>query len=221
MYTPSKACIRMWWARQGLSGWTANYNPTCYFQIRQSVFYRKRWCSCYRKISHSNMSEGTAGTYSIAVTWALPLYLLAPSLHWGELCLSAGCIPLLFSVASGNAGRPQSPEETRNKNISVKKDLEGFLVAQQFKKKSTCNAGDVGDRDLTGSGRSPGEGNGYPLQCSCLENPMDRGAWWATDHRVTKNWTGLKWLRMHARERSRLLLRKLKCQIWPCKLCIC
>ena len=135
MYTPSKACIRMWWARQGLSGWTANYNPTCYFQIRQSVFYRKRWCSCYRKISHSNMSEGTAGTYSIAVTWALPLKLLGPSLHWGELCLSAGWIPLLFSVASVNAGRPQSPEETRNKNISVKKDLEGFLVAQQFKKK--------------------------------------------------------------------------------------
>ena len=135
MYTPSKARIRMWWARQGLSGWTANYNLTCYFQIRQSVFYRKRWYSYYRKISHSNMSEGTAGTYSIAVTWALPLYLLGPSLHWGELCLSAGWIPLLFSVAAGNAGRPQSPEETRNKNISGKKDLEGFLVAQQFKKK--------------------------------------------------------------------------------------
>ena len=75
-------------------------------------------------------------------------------------------------MAAGNAGRPQSPEETRNKSISGKKDLEGFLVAQQFekkKKKSTCNAGDVGDRDLTGSGRSPGEGNGYALQYSCLE----------------------------------------------------
>ena len=98
-------------------------------------------------------------------------------------------------MAAGNAGRPQSPEETRNKSISGKKDLEGFLVAQQFekkKKKSTCNAGDVGDRDLTGSGRSPGEGNGYALQYSCLENPMDRGAWWARVHRVTKSWTGLK-----------------------------
>ena len=54
-------------------------------------------------------------------------------------------------------------------------------------KASACNAGDLG---LTpGSGRSPGEGNGYPLQYSCLENPMDRGVWWATIHRVTKSWT--------------------------------
>ena len=39
-----------------------------------------------------------------------------------------------------------------------------------------------------------GEGNGNPLQYSCLENPMDRGAWWATVHRVAKSWTWLKWL---------------------------
>ena len=44
------------------------------------------------------------------------------------------------------------------------------------------------------SGRSPGEGNGNPLQYSRLENPMDRGAWWAIVHRVTKSWTQLKWL---------------------------
>ncbi|MCH3754006.1 hypothetical protein LZB89_09000, partial [Campylobacter coli] len=42
------------------------------------------------------------------------------------------------------------------------------------------NAGDLGS--ILGSGRSPGEGNGNPLQYSCLENPMDRGAWWATVH---------------------------------------
>ena len=41
------------------------------------------------------------------------------------------------------------------------------------------------------SGRSPGGGNGYPLQYSCLENPMDRGAWWATVHGILKNWTQL------------------------------
>ena len=39
---------------------------------------------------------------------------------------------------------------------------------------------------IPGSGRSPGEGNGSPLQYSCLENPMDRGAWWPTVHRVSK-----------------------------------
>ena len=42
---------------------------------------------------------------------------------------------------------------------------------------------------IPGSGRSPGEGNGYPLQYSCLENPMDRGAWQATVHGVTKSQT--------------------------------
>ena len=42
-----------------------------------------------------------------------------------------------------------------------------------------------------GGGRSPGEGNGNPLPYSCLENPMDRGAWWATVHGVTKSWTRL------------------------------
>ena len=39
-----------------------------------------------------------------------------------------------------------------------------------------------------------GEGNGNPLQYSCLENPMDKGAWWATVHRVAESWTRLKWL---------------------------
>ena len=47
---------------------------------------------------------------------------------------------------------------------------------------SACNAGDLGL--IPGSGRSLGEGNGYPLQYSCLENSMDRGAWWAIVHGV-------------------------------------
>ena len=51
-----------------------------------------------------------------------------------------------------------------------------------------ANAGDTGDVGLiTGSGRSPGGGNGNPFQYSCLGNPMDRGAWWATVHRVAKS----------------------------------
>ena len=52
-------------------------------------------------------------------------------------------------------------------------------------KESTCNAGDPGS--IPGPGRSPREGNGDPLQYSCLENPMGRGAWWATVHGVTKS----------------------------------
>ena len=44
---------------------------------------------------------------------------------------------------------------------------------------------------IPGSGISPGEGNGNPLQYSCLENPMDGGAWWATVHGISKSWTRL------------------------------
>ena len=54
---------------------------------------------------------------------------------------------------------------------------------------SACNAGDKGS--IPGLGRSAGEGNDNPLQYSRLENPIDRGAWWATVHGVTKNWTQL------------------------------
>ena len=56
-------------------------------------------------------------------------------------------------------------------------------------KASAYNAGDPGS--IPGSRRSPGEGNGNPLQHSCLENPMDRGAWLAAVHGVTKSWTRL------------------------------
>ena len=51
-------------------------------------------------------------------------------------------------------------------------------------KESACNTGDLGS--IPGLGRAPGEGNGNPLQCSCLENPMDRGAWQATVYGVTR-----------------------------------
>ena len=61
-----------------------------------------------------------------------------------------------------------------------------------------ANAEDIRDAGLTpGPGRSPGEGNSNPLQDSYLENPMDRGAWWAMVHRFRKNWTRLKWLCTH------------------------
>ena len=56
-------------------------------------------------------------------------------------------------------------------------------------KESACNTGDPGS--VPGSGRSPGEGNGNPLQYSDLENPMDGGSWQATVHGVTKSWTRL------------------------------
>ena len=63
-------------------------------------------------------------------------------------------------------------------------------------KESACHAGDLGL--VPGSERSPGEGFGNPLQYSCLENPLDRGDWRATVHRVTQSWAQLKRLSKHA-----------------------
>ena len=62
--------------------------------------------------------------------------------------------------------------------------IRAFLVALKVKK-SACNAGALGS--ITRSGRSPGEGNGYPLEYFYLENSMDREAWWATVHEVSKS----------------------------------
>ena len=88
-----------------------------------------------------------------------------------------------------------------------------------------ANAGNTGDADLIpGLGRSPGGRNGNPLQFSCLENPMDRGAWWPVVRGVTKSWI---WLRTYGLntcawewicEESWLILPKLGlilfCSLW-------
>ena len=70
------------------------------------------------------------------------------------------------------------------------------LVLGLSGKESACNAGVTGSGPLLG--RSPGGRNGNPLQSSCLEDSMDKGAWWAIVHRVAKSQTQLKQLSMHA-----------------------
>ena len=66
-------------------------------------------------------------------------------------------------------------------------------------KNPPTTAGDIrGASSIPGSERSPEERNGNPLPYSCLEHPMNRGAWWATVQRVAKSWTGLKQLSTHA-----------------------
>ena len=77
------------------------------------------------------------------------------------------------------------------KIISTSKKLSGFPAGSD-RKESACNAGDMGS--ILWLGRSPGGGHGNPLQYSCLENPMDRGAWWATVHGVTRRWTWINQL---------------------------
>ena len=68
--------------------------------------------------------------------------------------------------------------------------LKKLIVVALLVENPPANAGDRRDPGLIpGLGRSPGEGNGNPLQYSCLENPMDREAWWVTVYRVAKSWT--------------------------------
>ena len=74
-------------------------------------------------------------------------------------------------------------------SATIRNSSMGFPAGSDSKE-SACNAGDLGSNH--GLGRFPGEGNGKPLQYSCLENSTDRGVWWATVHGVTKSWTRLR-----------------------------
>ena len=90
-------------------------------------------------------------------------------------CHSVAC-PLVLRW--GGAGEEQSYEPLTPQHLGWK--TPGWLSG----KEQACNAGDAGS--IPGSARAHGKGNGYPLQYSCLENSMDRGAWWATVHGVAE-----------------------------------
>ena len=82
--------------------------------------------------------------------------------------------------------------------VSMEKNMKGINIHVGFPGGSVVKnlPGSAGNRrdtgSIPGSGRSPGVGNGTPLQFSCLENPMDRGAWWAMVHEVAKSQARLK-----------------------------
>ena len=90
----------------------------------------------------------------------------------------------------------------KDKIVPIWDDMigEASLVAQRLKRLPAMRetwVQSLGWEDF------PGEGNGNPLQYSCLENPMDRGAWWATVHRVTKSWTWLSDLTVCIQQRTK------------------
>ena len=127
------------------------------------------------------------------------------TLSWPSLCTPVTLFLLhsfvmYFLVASQTLGidRPiylQVPlqkaqkyiEETSKVPYIVNGITGAYFPGGSDGKASTCNEGDPGL--IPRSGRSPGEGNGNPLQYSCLENSMGRGDWWATVHGVAKSWT--------------------------------
>ena len=77
--------------------------------------------------------------------------------------------------------------------IDIHYIIQGGTSGGTSGKELPANARDLrGVGSIPGSGRYPGEGNGTPLQYCCLENPLDRDAWWAAVHRVTKGWAQLQ-----------------------------
>ena len=111
---------------------------------------------------------GAGTSLSINLTWNWKVSLASPLSHLGNQCFLIG-------------GLTRKNEK--------KNSLYETCLGGSDGKESACNVGDLG---LTpGSGRSPGEVNDNPLQYSCLENPMGRGAWQATVYGVAKSWTRL------------------------------
>ena len=106
-----------------------------------------------------------------------------PGFHCGEAQVPSLVWELRFCMPQGTALKPPPPPK-----LELILQCFGFPAGLDCKE-SACNAGDPGS--IPGSGRSPGEGHGNPLQYSCLENCMERGAWWFTVHGVEKCWTQL------------------------------
>ena len=104
---------------------------------------------------------------------------------------------LLMSISRTLGGVLDGKPQFRGQQEKVKQRtlLLPAFPGSSAGKESACDAGDLSS--IPGSGRSPKGGDGYPLPYSCLENPMDRGAWQATVHGVTKSQAQLKRLSTH------------------------
>ena len=108
---------------------------------------------------------------------------LPTSINWRLPIRAAAEVARIITMGDGNLAESKQLNTDRVAFLW----LNGRIPQWLSSKESACDAGDMGS--ISGSGRSPSGGHGNPLQYSSLENPMDRGAWWATVHRVTKSWT--------------------------------
>ena len=110
----------------------------------------------------------------------------------------------------GHRTKYDLPEEEKKKittfKLWIKLAWNWAIQVVLMIKNLLANAGDLRNvGSIPGSGRSPGGGHGNPLEYSCLENPMDRGVWWATGHGVAKSWTQTEQLK-HASTHSQLTM---------------
>ena len=169
-----RACI----VRQALfkhSPWTHSPSAEPDLPMAHWVPFHISWSSCPPAFHLIRLSRQWNSTcYCPRVPLVIWIYLIS-SMHWGSNWLILHYLNLTDSWVW----------TVSNKNFNSEWSFPGGSEV----KTSACSAGDLGS--IPGSGRSPGEGNGNPLQYSCLENPMDRGAWWATVHGVAKSRTQL------------------------------
>ena len=103
----------------------------------------------------------------------------------------------LFTISSGESKYTSQSTRCLLSILFIEQKKKILFQVALVVKNPPADARDAGS--IPGSGRSPGEGNANPLQYSCLENPMDRGAWWATVHGAAKNWIQLgDWTQQHS-----------------------
>ena len=153
------------------------------------------WSLCWCRVVSACRGEQAA---VLCITWCFLLYFLSISmaiivLFWllGDYSYLSICIP---PSTNERKLKVQSPFQSPQCPVCLWFYLEPFihrmgLPGSWAVKNPPANAGDSGS--IPGLGRFPGEGNGNPLQYSCLGNPMEGGAWWATVHGVTKSQTPL------------------------------
>ena len=136
---------------------------------KELTHYKRPWCWERLKAGEEGDERGWDGLMASSTQWT---WIGSSSRRWWW---------------TGKPGVLQSMGLQRVKLDRVteqqQQSQQGFPSGSVVKK-LPANTGDPGS--IPGSGRSPGEGNGNPLPCSCLENPTDRGSWWATVHGVTR-----------------------------------
>ena len=134
------------------------------------------WYSLYGKQCEAFLKKLKIELPNDSAILFLDIYLKEmKALAWKEMCTSM-FIATLFIITKTQKAFPGGSDN----------------------REPACSAAGLGS--ITGPGRSPGEGTGNLLQHSWLENSMDRGAWWATVHRVVQSQTPLKWLSMHVQD---------------------
>ena len=149
----------------------------------------RQWCGCIFTLSFP--------IFLISITCQGNFGLGKGTLNW-EVQLLEHLLLILHPSNKGPGWPREQWEQNSESTLIITVSMYwASLVAQQWRTHLQCRSCRRQRVRSLGWEDSPGEGNGNPLQYSCLGNPMDRGDWWATVYRVAKSWMQLQWLSMH------------------------